>query len=158
MAKIDDLYLYGTDVLSKPPAPIPSNSLTPGSIVRRRVMTFRPAWHYGVVRDYDSLVHVGKGGARELTLRYDDFTGFAAGDNVYVEHLAPLGIDTWELDRRAEQLTANGALYDLFRENCEHAAMYIATGEKRSTQVENALKLLGFMAVGAIAVHLANKK
>ena len=47
---------------------------------------------------------------------------------------------------------ANNPAYDLFGNNCEHFARFVATGRRESVQLQAGLAILGLVALGFVLV------
>lgn len=112
----------------------------PGDLLRLRRGLYD---HYGVLlSDWRVLEFAGKDPATARP-RIVTFDVFANGQQVQVVERSLSSID--EIDYRAWHVVSNPQSYDLLWNNCEHIARFIASGVKRSTQVENFK--FGFAAV-----------
>lgn len=118
--------------------------------------------HYGVVTGLD-----GKGGytmthftdptnrsdPRKARVIKSSVAAFAEGDPYRVVGKSKFSPE--ELSKRAQSFLDSGfGDYSLTQNNCEHFARNLATGEKRSTQVENKIGRLGALAIGELRKRL----
>lgn len=91
--------------------------------------------HYGVLlSDWRVLEFAGKDPASARP-RIVWFDVFASGQEPQVVERSVSSAD--EIEYRAWHVVTNPEAYDLIWNNCEHIARFVASGVKRSTQVEN---------------------
>ena len=101
-----------------------------GTILRRFVKSTAFLYHYGIVYQ-GSVVHYDQDGLHTSTLEQ-----FSGGMDVKIIRRSMQGRELAELKNRMKQVKAKykKAKYDVMNNNCEHFAMELAFGIKKSAQ------------------------
>jgi hypothetical protein len=134
------------------PVPTPYQKLRDGLYLLRKWSTAKGVWHFGILDVGNQIknTHV-KRGSQPIVIHQTPPT-------LRLEWLSETG--NWELlGRIADQPfallrieeAAKNRTYNLFANNCQHFATYVATGVRQSPQVQIAMALLGLATLAVFA-------
>lgn len=108
------------------------NMYRPGDLLRLRRGLYD---HYAVLLSHWRVLEFAGKDPATARPRIVPFDVFANGQLVHVVERSFSSAD--EIEYRAWHVVLHPQAYDLLWNNCEHIARFVASGVKRSTQVEN---------------------
>jgi hypothetical protein len=131
---------------------MPYQKLSDGFYLLRQWSSAKGVWHFGILDVGNRIknTHV-KRGSQPIVIHQTPPT-------LRLEWLSDTG--TWELLGRIEdqkfaklriEEAAKNPTYDLFANNCQHFATYVATGVRQSPQLQIAMALLGLTTLAMFA-------
>ena len=116
--------------------------------------------HYGIYNNDDSVIHFSPDQGKEISaenayIRETSLTEFLDGGSLEINHSIKPIFQPEEIVRRARGLVGtNLKKYKLLSFNCEHFALWCATGKLKSKQVEKGAAIAGGVALAATAAIL----